>query len=103
MCALGLNRASAYGSSSSRKSSNREGASNALAAFARYLPDRADQVVEVVGLHHGGLAALIEEAPRLIARAVAGDEHEPLGELGALLEQLLQQRPAGAARPLHGR
>src|SRR4029077_6544448 len=99
MCALGLNRASAYGSSSSRKSSNREGASNALAAFARYLPDRADQVVEVVGLHHGGLAALIEKAPRLVARAVAGDEHEPLGELGALLAQLLVEGGAARAPP----
>src|SRR5439155_7725062 len=69
----------------------------------RHLPDRADQVVEVVRFHHGGLAALLEKTARLVARAVAGDEHEALGEQRALLAQLLVQGPAAESRHLQVR
>src|SRR6266550_9104265 len=65
----------------------------------RHLADRRDQVTQVVGLQDRGLATLLEEAARLVARAVAGDEHEAPGELGALVGELLPQR--AAAEPGH--
>src|SRR5207237_7455207 len=93
-CWLGWSDRSAAGSRTSRRWS---------VCLPRHLPDRADQVVEVVRLHDGGLAALLEEAARLVARAVARDEYEALGEQGALLAQLLVQGPAAESRHLQVR
>src|SRR5205807_2223020 len=76
---------------------------DALSGLPRHLPDRADQVVEVVRLHHGGLAAFLEKAACLVARAVAGDEDEALGQQGTLLAQLLIQGPAAEPRHLQVR
>src|SRR3989449_747271 len=93
-------RPAAAGGGLWRKSSARRCGTSGRALFlSGDLPDRRDQVVEVVGLHDRGLPALVEEPAGLVAGAVAGDEHEPLGELRALLRELLVQ--GAAAEPGH--
>src|SRR3989441_9506715 len=81
-----------------RKSSARRCGTSGRALFlSGDLPDRADQVVEVVRLHDRGLPALVEEPAGLLAGAGAGDENEPLGALRGPLRELLVE--GAAAQP----
>src|SRR2546425_1857087 len=78
-----------------RKSSARRCGTSGRALFlSGNLPDRRDQVVEVVGLHDRGLPALVEEPAGLVTGAVARGEHEPLRELRALLPERLVEGAA---------
>src|SRR2546425_759054 len=96
-------RPAAAGAELWRKSSARRCGTSGRALFlSGDLPDRRDQVVEVVGLHDRGLPALVEEPAGLGAGAGAGGENQPLGEPRGLLPELPLEGAAARAGRLEG-
>src|SRR2546427_8745646 len=94
-------RPAAAGGGLWRKSSARRCGTSGRALFlSGDLPDRRDQVVEVVGLHDRGLPALVEEPAGLVAGPGPGGEHQPPRQLrGPRPEVFLEGAAAEPRRP----